>query len=79
VGRTQSGFAVGLGDAALEGVVRAFRVGGGGLGSPRRLAWGELAEDVAKVEKVLMASAALREIGGTPLGDELLRGHGVQL
>ena len=62
--------AVGLGDAALERVVRPLRVGGGWLG---------LVEDVAEVEKVLMAGAAFGEIDGTPFGDELLRRHGSQL
>ena len=59
--------AVGFVDAAFEGVPRAVGVGLGGLG---------LAEEVAEVEKMLLAGAALGKRDGLPLGDELLRSQG---
>ncbi len=58
--------AVGFLDAALERVPRAFGVGGGRLG---------LAEQVAEVEEVLLAGAALGELRRLPLLDEFVRGH----
>ncbi len=53
-------------DAALEGVPGPFRIGGRRLG---------LAEQLAQVEEVLLSRAALGEVGGFPLGDELLGRH----
>ena len=58
--------AAGFADAAFEGVEGAFGVGRGGLG---------LAEHVAQVEEMLLASAPLGKIGSLPLGDEFLRSH----
>ena len=58
--------AVGLVDAALEGVPGAVGVGLGRLG---------LAEQVAQVEEVLLAGGALGERHLLPLGDEFLRSH----
>ena len=62
--------AFGFMDAALERVPGAFRVGGGGLG---------LAEQVAEVEEVLLAGAALGERDGLPLLDEFVRSHPAKL
>ena len=56
--------AVGLADAALEGVPGAVGIGLGRLG---------LAEQVAQIEKVLLVGGAFGEIGRLPLGDEFLR------
>lgn len=60
--------ACGLADAAFERVPRAFRIGLGGL---------LLAEQLAEVEEVFMASRAFGELGGAPFGDELLWGQGI--
>lgn len=57
----------GFADAALEAVPGAVGVGGGRFG---------LAEELAEVEKVLLAGGPLGELGGLPLGDEFLRCHG---
>ena len=61
-------FAVGLGDAALEGVPRPVAVGIGGFGLP---------QEVAQIAEVLLISAALRKLRLAPLGDELLGRHEV--
>jgi hypothetical protein len=55
-----------LAHAALERVPGAFRVGGGGLG---------LGEQIAEVEKMLLAGAAFGEIDQPPFGDEILGCH----
>jgi hypothetical protein len=59
-------FTGGLGDAALERVVRPLGIGSGGLGLP---------EQVAEIAKMLLVGAALGELAGAPLCDELLSGH----
>lgn len=56
----------GLVHAALKGVEGAVGIGGGGLGLPQH---------VAQVEKMLLASAAFREIRLLPFGDEFLGCH----
>jgi hypothetical protein len=58
--------AAGLVDAALEGVPGTVRIGGGGFGLP---------EQFAEVEKVLLGSTALGEIGLLLLGNEILGSH----
>ncbi len=55
--------AFGFVDAAFEGVPGAVGIGGGGLG---------LAEQIAEVEEVLLAGAALGERDGLPFLDELV-------
>lgn len=57
----------GFADAPLEGVPGSLRIGSGGL---------LLIQELAQVEKVLLAGGTLAEIGGLPLGDEFLRCHG---
>ncbi len=56
-----------LANTAFECVPRAFRVGRGGLG---------LAEEVTEVEEMLLAGAALGELGGLPFLNEFVWGHG---
>jgi hypothetical protein len=53
-------------NAALEGVPGAVGIGLGGFG---------LAQQIAKVEKMLLGRGALGEVGSFPLGDEFLRRH----
>jgi hypothetical protein len=53
-----------LADAAFKGIEGAVGVGGGRFG---------LIEQVAEIEKVLLAGAAFGEVGLLPLGDEILR------
>lgn len=55
-----------LADAALKRVTLPLRICCRGLG---------LAEQFAEIEKVLVRSAALGEVGALPLGDEVLRRH----
>ena len=55
-----------LAHAALERVPGAFRVGGGGLG---------LREQIAEIEKMLLAGAAFGQVDQPPLGDEILGCH----
>ena len=57
----------GFANAALECVPRACGVGGGRFG---------LAEEVAEIEKVLLASTVLGELSGLPLSNEFVWGHG---
>ena len=56
-----------LANPALEAVRRADRVVGGRLG---------LIQQLAEVEEVLVRCRPLRQRGGPPLGDELVRRHG---
>ncbi len=57
----------GFADTAFEGVPSAFGIGGGRFG---------LAEEVAEVEEVLLACAALGELSGLPLLNEFVRSQG---
>ena len=59
--------AVGFLDALLEGVPGAFGVHFGGFG---------LVQEFAQVQEVLLTGAALGKVRLSPLGDELLGGHG---
>jgi hypothetical protein len=59
--------AFGLAHAPLEAVPGAFRISRGWLG---------LAEQLAQIEKMLLAGGALRQLHRLPLGDELLGRHG---
>ncbi len=56
-----------LPSASLEAVRLAGRVG---------LGWRRLAEHSAQVDKVLPRRGAFLQLGGAPLGDELVRCHG---
>ena len=60
----------GFSDAAFEGVPRAFGVGLRGLG---------LAQEVAEVEEMLLAGAALGERDGLPFLNEFVGGQGRRL
>lgn len=53
-------------DAALKRVEGAFWVGLGGRG---------LAQDITKIDKVLLASRPFGKVGLAPLGDEFLGCH----